>query len=369
MSKNTQISEEGGTQSTNPATPEMLAEVGNLAQQPQQRFGRFIVRRFHAKGGLGEVHVAADEEFDREVALKRIQDRHLHNPDSRRRFLQEAAITAKLQHPGIVPIYGLAQGPDGQPCYAMRFIEGETLKEAIERFHGQKLNADCADYRRNQSAKIRVLCVSDFNGLEFRQLLQRFIAVCNTIAYAHSRGIIHRDIKPANVMLGKYGETLVVDWGLAKPFGRTETERASGEATLMPTPADSGDGTQMGQAVGTPSYMAPEQASGRWDAVGPCSDIFSLGATLYTALTGRAPIQGRDAFDVLDKARRCKYPTPRSARPRSSSTATRRWRCRRQGLYGHRASQKGRRPQAAARARRLPEAGKGAGGEEISTGC
>src|SRR5262249_18729890 len=157
---------------------------------------------FHAKGGLGEVHVARDEELQRDVALKRLQQQFAHDSESRRRFLREAEVTGRLEHPGIVPVYGMVQDADGQPCYAMRFIEGESLKDAIDRFYkpGQG--------RRDPGEQSQTL----------RRLLGRFVAVCNAISYGHSRGILHRDLKPGNIMLGKFGETLVVDWGLARPF-------------------------------------------------------------------------------------------------------------------------------------------------------
>jgi serine/threonine-protein kinase len=243
---------------------------------------RYLPLRFHARGGLGEVFVARDEQLQREVALKRIKSEHADHPDSRQRFLREAEVTSRLEHPGVVPVHGLAHDPEGRPCYAMRFVQGETLQEAIYRFH------DADKPGRDPGER----------GLTLRQLLSRFIAVCNTIAYAHSRGILHRDLKPANIMLGKYGETLVVDWGLAKPFTRTEVERTTGEETLCPTPEEAGGGTRIGQAVGTPAYMSPEQAAGQ--PLSPASDIFGLGATLYTLLTGQPPYKGDR---VMDKAR------------------------------------------------------------------
>jgi serine/threonine-protein kinase len=144
--------------------------------------------------------------------------------------------------------------------------------------------------------------------------LTRFIAVCNTVAYAHSRGIVHRDLKPQNIMLGKYGETLVVDWGLAKPVEHDEAARSSGEQTLTPSTASGGGGTQQGQALGTPAYMSPEQAAGRWDAVGPVSDIYSLGATLYVILTGQAPIDG-SAWEAVERAQRGQFVPPRQRQP------------------------------------------------------
>ncbi len=244
------------------------------------RYGQQV---FYAAGGLGEVYKAQDAELGRQVALKRMKAHVGRSSESRRRFLREAEITGRLEHPGIVPVYGLVQDENGQPCYAMRFIEGESLKYAIQKFH------DADKSRRDPGER----------SLAFRQLLNQFIGVCKTIAYAHSRGIIHRDIKPGNIMLGKYGETLVVDWGLARPFGRTETERSSGEETLMP-PTEPGEGqTGMGRAVGTPTYMSPEQAAGRLDAMGPPSDIYSLGATLYTLLTSEPSVSGGNAYEIM----------------------------------------------------------------------
>src|SRR5262249_49165750 len=130
--------------------------------------------------------------------------------------------------------------------------------------------------------------------LALRQLLGQFVAVCNTIAYAHAQQVLHRDLKPANILLGRYGQTLVVDWGLARPFAGDSGGPAPGGETVVPDTVLSSPagGTQTGQAVGTPGYMSPEQAAGRWDRVGPASDIYSLGATLYALLTGQAPLQG-----------------------------------------------------------------------------
>ncbi len=170
---------------------------------------RYRLLRPHAKGGLGEVFVAQDTELHREVALKEIQKRHAHDAGSQRRFLLEAEITGGLEHPGVVPVYGLGRHADGRPFYVMRFIRGDNLRDAIRRFH----KADGADRDPGE------------RSVTFRQLLRRFLDVCNAVAYAHSRGVLHRDLKPGNVMLGKYGETLVVDWGLAKAGARRRHDR------------------------------------------------------------------------------------------------------------------------------------------------
>jgi tRNA A-37 threonylcarbamoyl transferase component Bud32 len=256
---------------------------------------RYRTLRFHARGGLGEVLLAEDAELHRAVALKRMQALHSLDPDSRRRFLLEAEITGRLEHPGVVPIYGLVEDEDGQPAYAMRFIEGETLQEALKRFHGSDRTGEDPGER----------------GLAQRQLLGRFLAVCNTVAYAHSRGILHRDLKPANIMLGKYGETLVVDWGLAKPFATTDTAQRPGEETLRVGFAGAHDNTEVGQTVGTPAYMSPEQAEGRWDLVCPASDIYGLGATLYVLLTGEPPFASLPLKDLVPMVRAGQFPPPR----------------------------------------------------------
>ena len=181
---------------------------------------RFRVLRPHARGGLGAVFVALDSELHREVALKQILDRHADDPASRQRFLLEAEITGGLEHPGIVPVYGLGTYADGRPYYAMRFIRGDSLKEAIDRFHADEA------LKRDPGRR----------SLELRKLLRRFLDVCNAIDYAHSRGVLHRDIKPGNVIVGKHGETLVVDWGLAKAVGRVEPEPGGDERTLRARP-------------------------------------------------------------------------------------------------------------------------------------
>jgi serine/threonine protein kinase/tetratricopeptide (TPR) repeat protein len=257
---------------------------------------RFRVVRPHARGGLGAVFVALDAELNREVALKQILDHHADDPTSRQRFLIEAEITGGLEHPGIVPVYGLGTYGSGRPYYAMRFIKGDSLKEAIERFH--------ADAGSKADPGPR--------SLELRKLLRSFMDICNAINYAHSRGVLHRDIKPANIIVGKHGETLVVDWGLAKPLGRVEPGSDTGERTIMPRSASGSADTLPGSALGTPAYMSPEQARGELDRLGPPSDIYSLGATLYCLLTGRPPYEGEDIGEVLRKVQRGDVVPPRS---------------------------------------------------------
>ena len=260
---------------------------------------RFRVLRPHARGGLGAVFVALDAELHREVALKQILDTHADDPISRQRFLLEAEVTGGLEHPGIVPVYGLGTYGDGRPYYAMRFIKGDSLKEAIDRFH------------KDKSLK----AAPGLWSLELRKLLRRFTDVCNAIDYAHSRGVLHRDIKPGNIIIGKYGETLVVDWGLAKAIGRTEPGGDAAERTLVPSSSSGSAETLPGSAMGTPAYMSPEQARGDLDHLGPCSDVYALGATLYCLLAGKPPFEGDDLGELIRKVQKGEFTSLRAIDP------------------------------------------------------
>ena len=259
---------------------------------------RYHILRPHAKGGLGQVSVAEDTELHREVALKEIQPRFAEDPGSRGRFMLEAEVTGGLEHPGIVPVYSLGKTANGNPFYVMRFIRGDSLKEAIEHLH----------------SKDNVLSTDD-KKMTLRRLLRRLIDVCNAIEYAHSRGVLHRDLKPGNVMLGKYGETLVVDWGLAKTGPRSETHRSDNEETFIPLSGDSSTQTRFGSVVGTPAYMSPEQAAGNLSALGPTSDVYGLGATMYSILTGVAPFADVSGKTILERVIAGQIKPPREINP------------------------------------------------------
>ena len=266
---------------------------------PTSGGGRFQVLRPLARGGLGEVSVARDNELNREVALKEIRERYADRPQYRERFEFEAEVTGSLEHPGIVPIYGLGRDLQGRPFYAMKLIRGATLKEAID-----------ASHRDAEPPETRAA-----HGLAFRRLLRHLLDVCDAVEYAHQKGVIHRDIKPGNIMLGEHGETLVVDWGLAKRMGRAGPSEGDHERGASPQASSGSSETLPGTAIGTPEFMSPEQAAGQLDRIGPTSDVYSLGATLYYLLTGKRPFEDDDPGRLLRRVAAGDFRPPRQLDP------------------------------------------------------
>jgi serine/threonine protein kinase len=212
--------------------------VHTPAFQPQLRSLRYIVRKFHDRGGIGEVWVAEDTEIGRKVALKRLRK---NREDQKERFLAEAQITGQLEHPGIVAVHDLGIDEAGQAFYVMSFIQGRPLLAAIE------------DYHAGRSASV------EGREVQRARLLEVFVKVCQAVAYAHHRGVVHRDLKPDNVMLGPFGEALVLDWGMAKVLNQPEL--ATGAVPVRPTYSSGSGETQDGVIMGAPAYMAPEMAA------------------------------------------------------------------------------------------------------------
>jgi serine/threonine-protein kinase len=292
-----------GDRAVEQSLSDLPREAGNslvlaLAYQPGGR-QRYSLTRLHAQGGIGQVWLAHDQDLERDVALKELRPDWAESPAASARFLAEAKITGQLEHPGIVPVYELVQPKDGQPCYTMRFVGGRTLADAVRDYHHR---------RREGSA----------GPLDLRELLTAFVGVCNAVAYAHSRGVLHRDLKPHNVALGDFGEVLVIDWGLAKVLGKPEAQTSLPPVALGQ--AGSRDETRQGQVLGTPPYMAPEQAEGRVDLVDQRSDVYGLGAVLYEILTGGPPFTGTETTEVLRQVAQ-EPPVPPRQRVAATSAA------------------------------------------------
>ncbi|HKB35019.1 MAG TPA: serine/threonine-protein kinase, partial [Gemmataceae bacterium] len=219
----------------------------------------------------------------RDVAVKVLLKEHQDTPELRQRFIAEGRITGQLQHPGVVPVYGLGRLADGRPYFTMKLVKGRTLEELL------------AERGRPEQDRPRLLKV--------------FEQVCQALAYAHAQGVIHRDLKPANVMVGAFGEVQVMDWGLAKVLSPAQADTASRPPSdgggVLHTPRDtSGGDTQAGTVLGTPGYMAPEQARGEVDTLDARCDVFGLGAILCSILTGQPPFVGGNHEERMHRAAR-----------------------------------------------------------------
>ena len=205
---------------------------------------RYVLDRVHSDGGLGRIWLARDGRLNREVALKELLPHQVRNPEARTRFLKEAQITGQLEHPNIVPIYELGRyAENGRPFYTMRFLRGKTLRATIAEYHGQ---------RREGVPSPR----------EFRRLLNAFVSVCHAVAYAHFRGVVHRDLKPENVVLGDFGQVVLLDWGLAKLVREEETAGGQDDAEV-PVRAEETMATMAGAVMGRPRTWRPSRPASR----------------------------------------------------------------------------------------------------------
>ena len=257
---------------------------GGAAQLAHTRAGRYQLLGELARGGMGSVLRGRDMDLGRDLAVKVLLDQHIHQSDLVNRFLEEAQICGQLQHPGVVPIYDLGILADHRPFFAMKLVKGKTLAALLA---------------------ARSSPVDDLP-----RFLSIFEAICQTMAYAHARGVIHRDLKPSNVMVGAFGEVQVMDWGLAKilpkdgPKKEVDARPANETIIARVSRKGVGDLTEVGSAMGTPAYMAPEQARGETEAIDRRADVFALGSILCEILTGAPPFTGSRSIEVVRAAGR-----------------------------------------------------------------
>ncbi len=256
-----------------------LASANESADKeaPREAMVEYAIVRRLGIGGLGSVWLAHDQTLKRLVAIKEVNDRGAESPTAMARFRREAEITGQLEHPNIVPVYQSGEDTHSHhPFYVMRFVGKKTLSDAV------------ADYHTRRAAGLA-------DTVELHRLLGAFLSVCQAVAFAHSRGVLHRDLKPENVALGNFGQVIVLDWGLAK---RTDDGDWQDSAPGTLSGGSTVEHTMAGQVLGTPHYMSPEQAAGRVECMDERTDVYGLGATLFSILTGYAPHEASQAGSI-----------------------------------------------------------------------
>jgi serine/threonine-protein kinase len=298
--------------------PSPLVQPGSAEMPaPSERPDRYQLFGEIAHGGMGAVLRGRDSDLGRDLAVKVLLESHRDKPDLVRRFIEEAQIGGQLQHPGVVPVYDIGAFADHRPFFTMKLVKGRTLA-AILGERGRVSAPSPPQGERGRvsapSSSLRTTPGAGATGLasDRPRLLSIFEQVCQTMAYAHTRGVIHRDLKPSNIMVGSFGEVQVMDWGLAKvlPRGGVADDAGAGKEddheTVVAT-ARSGSSTELSQAgsvLGTPAYMAPEQARGEIDRLDERADVFALGSILCEILTGEPAFTGRTSSEILRKAGR-----------------------------------------------------------------
>jgi serine/threonine-protein kinase len=250
---------EGAGSSVDSQVVALPGDVGLRLRGPD----RYGPGQLLGRGGMGEVRLYRDTRIGREVAIKTLRAQAGEGSIGWQRFVREARVQGQLEHPAIVPVYDLGVEEGGEVYFSMRRVRGQSLKDVLQQL------------RQGEAEAV--------GRWSRRKLLTAFVQVCLAVSYAHSRGVIHRDLKPANIMLGEFGEVQVIDWGLARVIGETPTGDALA-LTFHNPDGDGGDLTVNGAVMGTPAYMPPEQFQGDLAALGPISDVYALGMTLYELL-------------------------------------------------------------------------------------
>jgi serine/threonine protein kinase/formylglycine-generating enzyme required for sulfatase activity len=251
--------------------------------------GRYTNLGLLGRGGMGDVYRTRDSYLNRTVAMKILR---IPGSRARERFIEEAQVTAQLQHPAIIPVYDIGILADGRPFFTMKEIAGKTFGAVISEAH-----------RESELAGVEQRAESTLAGSPGKWSLPRLISdfwrLCEGVAYAHKLGVLHRDLKPSNLMIGDFGEVLVVDWGLTRLSGAGDSDFEPARAPVSSRSTSDPFFTHVGTVIGTPSFMPPEQATGQVDRIGPHSDVYSLGAVLYTILDGNPPYSGADPGAAL----------------------------------------------------------------------
>ncbi len=276
-----------------------------------ERHRHYEIGDIVARGGMGAIIAARDTNIRRQVAMKVMLEKRKVGSNELLRFIQEAQITGQLEHPNIVPVHELAVDSSGHVFYTMKFLRGTTLKAIVKAIRNGK-NETIEKYPLNT-------------------LINIYLKLCDAVAFAHSRGVVHRDLKPENVMVGDYGEVMVVDWGLAKVMGMELVPVPTEDEDKTPDWASEGIEsvrdeqeslkTMKGTILGTPSFMAPEQAHGNTEEIGPKSDIYALGGILYNLLTLHLPVESKGMNDLLVKLVSGKLIPPQEWNPDGAKVA------------------------------------------------